>query len=208
MNMSEINLNKDIRKEFNKVKQELSYISKYFINGLAKQANNDLKEVHEMIINDFYDSYDPSSYNRSYGLYNSLITNEIYESKDKNINATITIGSFGMQDYYSGDMNPDNIFDLMWNKGVRGLPKRGLNPLNHTYSFAGNTFYEGERWENPYWDPEEYNNIFLTQIKLGRYTSIKGTPHNVMKDITSNWSKAKGKDTCNRLLKEIKNKYS
>ena len=206
--MNIIDLSKDIRKEFNKVRQEIGHIAKDMTKGLAEETKKDLISVHEQIINNFYDSYNPTYYDRSYGLYKSLISSELLDYNYKNsTSASVHIGSFSMQDYYPGNITPDNIFDLMWNKGVRGLPKRGLNPLSHTYSFNGTIFYEGDKWENPYWDLEKYENVFKTKIKLGRYTSVEGVPNIVMTDIVNNWGKAKGKDICNKLLKEIRNKY-
>ena len=48
-----------------------------------------------------------------------------------------------MMDIYN--ISPDNVFDLMWNQGIRGLPKESSDGS----------------WVNPYWNPEIYQNIFL-----------------------------------------------
>ena len=206
-------MSKSYRKQLNEIRTEIGNIGTSFAIELSKQAHEDLIEAHHQIIDNFYAAHDPSSYNRYGGLYDSIIPQGInhHSSKTNTYQASVVVGSFRMDDHYKGDITPDNVFDLMCNKGVRGLPRVGLTPLDHNYSFYDNHFEEGEKWVNPYWSgqSEPYHNIFLTKISMGAYTTKKEcTPHQAMSDFVNNWDKASGKDACNRLYKKIKSKYN
>lgn len=198
-----------IKKQINQIKSEIGRMGSDFTKGIAKQIEEDFHDVHQMIIDQFYDAHDPSKYNRSYGLYNSARTYCIKNKTNSNYTVGINVSSDFMQDYYKTEK--ENVFDLMWIHGVRGLPKQGNLPLSLSYTFQGHSFQAGERWENPYWSGESdpYHNIFIPTIHYGNYTtnSKMKTPNNVMYDFVMNWDKANGKATCDRLYKEIKNRY-
>lgn len=202
---------KSYRKQFNEIRTEIGNIGTSFAIELAKQAEKDLIKAHHQIISNFYAAHDPNSYNRQEGLYDSIIPQGInhHNSKSNTYQAGVVVGSFRMDDHYNGDATPDNIFDLMWNKGVRGLPKYGQNPLSHSYSFYNHHFNEGEKWRNPYWSGtgDPYHNIFLTKVTMGSYTTKEGVPNVVMRDFVNHWKEANGLKACDKLYKQIKNKY-
>lgn len=208
-------MNKSYREQFNDIRTEIGNIGTSFAIGLSKQAHQDLIDVHRQIIDNFYAAHDPNSYNRQEGLYDSIIPQGVnhHPTKTNTYQASIVVGSFNMDDHYRGEITPDNVFDLMWNKGVRGLPRIGLNTLDHNYTWQG-TFYDygdnPRRWENPYWSgqDEPYHNVFLTKIKFGDYTTKLGVPNIVMMDFVNHWKEANGLKTCDKLYKEIKNKYN
>lgn len=203
-------MSKSYRKQLNDIRTEIGNIATTFSSELSKQAHEDLIEAHHQIIDNFYAAHDPSSYNRYGELYNSIIPQGTNHVGVNTYQTSVVVGSFRMDDHYNGDTTPDNIFDLMWNKGVRGLPRVGSTPLDHSYSFYNNHFEEGQKWVNPYWSGqnEPYHNIFLTKISMGGYTTNKEcTPHQAMSDFVKNWDKASGNETCKKVYKEIKNKY-
>ena len=192
-------MNKSYRKQLNDIRTEIGNIGTSFAKGLAEQAHEDLRMAHKQIIDNFYAAHDPNSYNRREGLYNSIIPQGVNAtSKTNTYQASIVVGSFKMDDHYRGNITPDNVFDLMWNKGVRGLPKIGKSPASN-----------GEKWHNPTWISRygERENVFRTSVTIGGYTSIEGTPSQVMDDIANHWSEANGEAACEKVLKKIKDKY-
>lgn len=208
-------MGKSYRKQLIDIKNEVSNIGTSFAMEISKQAHKDLISAHHQIISNFYAAHDPNSYNRQEGLYDSIIPQGInhHPSKTNTYQVAVVVGGFNMNDHYRGDATPDNIFDLMWNKGVRGLPKKGTDTLSHNYIWLDKFYDYGDkprRWENPYWSgkDEPYHNIFLTKITMGKYTTPKeGTPHQVMSDFVNHWDKANGKGACKEAYKKIKNKY-
>lgn len=203
-------MSKSYRQQLQDIRREIGIIANDFSYQLAKKAEQDLKDAHKQIIDNFYSAHDPNSYNRKEGLYDSIIPQGVRHSDASKSNiASIVVGSFRMQDHYNTGATPDNIFDLMWNKGVRGLPKRGLNPLEKSYCFYNNHFEQGEVWRNPYWSGfgEPYHNQFITAITMGGKTTKVGIPNNVMTEFVNNWDKFGGKQACNEVSKIIKNKY-
>ena len=207
-------MSKSYRKQLIDIKTEIGNIGTSFAKGLAEQAHEDLRLAHKQIIDNFYAAHDPNSYNRREGLYDSIIPQGVNSTdKTNTYQASIVVGSFRMDDHYRGDTTPDNIFDLMWNKGVRGLPKFGLDTLRHNYTWLDKLYDYGDnprRWENPYWSGknEPYHNIFLTKIKMGNYVTKEGVPNVVMIDFVNHWIEANGLNACNKVYKQIKNKYN
>ena len=202
-------MSKSYKQQLHDIKQEIGIMANDFAKKLAKQAENDMIAAHKQIIDNFYNAHDPNSYNRKEGLYNSIIPQktEHDEFKSKTYSATVKIGSFNMEDHYRA--NPDIVFDLMWNRGVRGLPKRGINPLEHSFSFKGNSFEKGEIWVNPYWSStnDPYKNKFITTITMNSKTTNPGVPNQVMYEFVDNWDKFSGKKSCDEISKIIKRKY-
>ena len=198
---------KSTREQLRNIKESIGLLGGEFAKQLARQASRDMQDLHTEIVRQFYDSYDPNRYNRSYGLYNSLIPQPVIQTGNKEYEGKIVVGSFGMEDYYGPGATPDNVFDLMWNKGVRGLPHHGAHPLNKTYNWQGITFHEGERWFNPYWSGQDdpYRNLFRAHISMGAFET-EGTPHQVMKDFVFHWKFASGLEACDRIYRQLKNK--
>jgi len=192
--------------QINDIKQDVGRIANALSKSVAEQAERDMVKTFDMIIDNFYGSHSPSSYHRKYGLYSALQSHSTKHSSHTNTNvATIIVSPMDMDGHYRTDK--ENVFDLMWNKGVRGLPKRGNNPLEH--DFIQNNQYPfkaGDYWTNPYWSGENdpYHNIFRTSIKLGDYQSIYQVPNNVMIDIVNHWAEANGISACERIAKNLK----
>lgn len=186
---------KSIYGQFKDIEKEVQQMANDIAKELSKEVVKDLKDVYKQIMDDFYDSYRPDRYVRTKNLYRNAIIEQhpipVWNSYDSGI----VVGSFNMFDNYN--ISPDNVFDLMWNKGVRGLPKVGTRTLE-----------DGGTWRNPTWKSQygERENVFRTSVTLGGYTA-QGTPAQVMANITNHWKEAGGEVTCDRIAKEIKNKY-
>ena len=177
------------------IKEDVDKISQQFTLELSKHVVEDLTNTFVEIVDNFYDAYpDPERYVRTHNLYNAILPQNPIQKGKKGFSSGIVVGSFNMLDNY--DISPDNVFDLFWNKGVRGLPKVGTRILDST----------GEKWTNPTWESKygEYENVFRTQVALGTYISVIGTPHQVMKDITEHWGDAKGILACDEVYKKLK----
>ena len=179
-----------LRQQVKTIKDDVNKIGKQFTRELSKYVVEDLTNTFKQIVDDFYEAYpDQDRYVRTHNLYNAILPQNPIE-KGKGYSSGIVVGSFNMFDNYN--ISPDNVFDLFWNKGVRGLPEKGTKILDST----------GEVWTNPTWGRCE--NIFKTQVALGTYISIVGTPHEVMKDITEHWGDAKGILVCDEIYKNLK----
>ena len=105
-----------------------------------------MKDAHTEIMNDFYNGYTPvesyayqyitpdgkfyagmsHGYRRTYNLrYKSINPLGVIPSGKHSFKAIVAINSDNMENYtnVTGHEFPaSNVFDLMWNKGVRGLP--------------------------------------------------------------------------------------
>lgn len=194
--------------QINNIKQDVGRMAAEITRRLSEKAREDLISAHDKIITQFYAAHTPTSYHRHGigGLYYSLLPQPVMHSGKKSI-ASISVGSTDMEDHYRTD--PEVVFDLMWNHGVRGLPHHGNKALTHTYTFppgSSNVFHAGEQWVNPYWSGENdpYHNIFLTNIRVGSYTSKTAIPHLVMCDIVEHWDKVSGKKLSSQLVNSIK----
>ena len=199
------------RQQFKNIKADVGKIASKLTKGLAERAEKDLIKAHDQIIDNYYQAHDPSSYNRNHNLYNALINHKIKKRSFTNIKkgytASIVVGNTDMNDIYR--ISTDVVFDLMWNKGVRGLLQHGNTPLNKSWTnpITGIHYsYEGENWLNPYWSGkgEPYHNVFITSISIGSYTTKIGIPNNVMKDFVLHWWQASGESTCEKLINNIR----
>lgn len=172
-------------------------------HDLAEQAEEDMIKAHKNIVKDFYDSYSPTSYKRREVLYDTLINHKFYSRVKYNYFAKIEIGSSNMLDHYRTD--PENVFDLFWNHGVRGLPPQGNNLLNHTYwwktSIGYIRFMKGTKWRNYDWDLEKHKNIFQTDIN--KEIDEKHKPHFAMREFINQWGKKHGQKLCEQIVNRI-----
>lgn len=184
-----------LNKQIKYIKDDVNNLGQKFTHELSKYVVDDLSNVFNQIVDNFYDAYpDPERYVRTHNLYNAILPQNPKPQGKKGFSSGIVVGSFNMFDNYN--ISPDNVFDLFWNKGVRGLPKVGTRVLDST----------GEKWSNPTWQSlyGEYENVFRTQVALGTYISVLGTPHQVMKDITEHWGNARGILACDEIYKKLK----
>lgn len=210
-------MKKSFKKQIDNIKREIGVMANEFSYELSKQAEIDMINAHKQIIDNFYSAHDPKTYNRKEGLYNSIIPQGVNHGENsRSYEASVKIGSFRMDDHYRA--NPDIVFDLMWNRGVRGLPKRGTERiLDKSYIWGlgkNKTYYNyGENpryWENPFWSSTEdpYHNKFITVITMNGKTTSAGVPNQVMYEFVNNWDKFSGKISCKNIANKIKNKYS
>lgn len=186
---------KGIYTQFREIESEVLKIAKTMASDLSKEVVKDLKEAHNQIMKNYYTAYTPSGsrkYNRTKNLYhNSIIPQDPIASWDM-YDAGVVVGSFRMNDNYN--ISKDNVFDLMWNKGVRGLPKIGTRILEN-----------GEKWHNPFWQSHygEKGNVFRTSISISGYTTKEGTPAQVMADLTNHWAETCGIKYLKRLEQKV-----
>jgi hypothetical protein len=170
-----------------KIRKDVNELALNLSKGLANKAKQDMVRAFNYIITDFYKKHDPEYYNRTYNLRNTLISNRTYSMNNNKCRAIINVGSSKMNEY-NNRTTSGNVYNLMWIKGVRGLPKIGTSG-----------------WVNPAWSGEgnPYHNIFNTSIIVDEYTTQnKATPHNVMADFINNWGII-GINECNKIVNKI-----
>lgn len=207
--------------DIDEIKKDIKKFSDLAVSEMIKEANKDMVDAHNQIIRKFYNSYKPKSYHRhgNGGLYKSLLKKEIRLMTSKNSGmATIKVGNQDMDEHYgttnqrnAGKINSANILDLMWFKGVRGLPKIGINPLAQSYDWysphGGYMHWNaGDKWYNQFWsgENEPYKNIFLTRIEMNGYTSPrKLTANRVMEQFINDWGEFKGEEIADKIWKSI-----
>lgn len=187
---------KSLYSQFRDIEKEVKNIANEIARETSKEVVKDLKKVHKEIMDNFYNAYTPDVYVRTNNLRNNSVIEQDPIGVWGSYDSGIVVSSFGMHDNYN--ISPDNVFDLMWNKGVRGLPKIGTRPLAN-----------GEKWQNPFWQSKygERENVFRTSVTLGGYTSKSGTPAQVMADITNHWKEAGGEEACDRAKEKVMRKY-
>ena len=191
-----------------KIKQDIQHLEKELTNQLINKAEDNMVSAFKSIINDFYNNYSPSSYRRKRELTDALINHHVYKYSNNKARAVIKIGSNNMSNNYR--ISPDNILDLMWIQGIRGLPRQGDNSINRKFSWPisrteRKTWYPGEVWVNPFWSGEvdPYRNIFNTTIDIDGYsTPAKMKPHNIMIDFVNKWGMIAGNE-CDKIVKSI-----
>lgn len=167
-----------IYSQFREIEKEVVKIANDIARETAKEVPKDLKKAHKLIMDNFYGSYSPRRYKRTENLRkNSAIEQGVIGSWNT-YDAGLVVGSFNMHDNYN--ISPDNVFDLMWNKSIRGLPASG----------------DRTGWVNPFFM------TFNTSISLNGY-GASGTPHEVMADITNHWKEAGGEAACERAKNRV-----
>lgn len=181
---------KRVSQQIGYIERDVNNICDVFAKEVSYQASEDLKDAHQQVIDKFYDAYNPNKYNRSYNLYNSGIVQKPIKKGNGVYTSGIIVGSFDMMDIYN--ISPDNVFDLTWNQGIRGLPKESEN---------------GD-WTNPHWDQSKYQNEFRTSIKIGNYSTFEGTPDEIFDDFVNHWDIANGKQACKQAEEIAKAKFN
>lgn len=125
--------NKSYAEQIKLIKQDARKAYEGIIKDLAREASKDLVNTTRSIIQDFYDSYSPEYYARTKNLFNMIMPKIAYKTGKGNAYiASISTMSVLMNDNYGytskRNITPDNIYDLMWNQGHRGLPFQTLEP--------------------------------------------------------------------------------
>lgn len=196
----------------NDILSDLRKIANDISNKMAQKAESDMNKAFDEIVSNYYSTYEPKRYHRHGigGLYKALIDSNVTNTETSHSRkAVMKVGSMNMPNYnkrvakYGGH---DAVFDLIWNKGIRGLPQYGSTQLSHSFTFSINgklinSGTQGEVWKNPYWNQAEYQNEFRTKISIGSKTTIEGTPHEVLEDYVTRWAKEIGSDYCDKLSK-------
>ena len=174
--------------------KDLNSIKETFETELPKRAENDLVYAHKSIIASYYAQYpNPNTYRRKANGQNLMST--LFYKKTKKGSTKIKIGSEGMGSHGRKgypDINEDNVFDLMWNSGIRGLPKMGDTPLTHDVDWMGNHFNAGEHWINPKWSGE--GEPWRNKYKARLFGVPAGTPDEVMAGYMDRWPELDGED--------------
>lgn len=194
-------------KQLQTIIDDLDTIKREFDKQLAECAERDIIEVHKSIVSDYYSEYTPNSYRRhsSGGLGDTIISHRAFRGA-----ATVLVGAEGMGSHgrkKRPDITKENVFDLAWNQGIRGLPREGSVELSHDVRWLGNHFKAGEIWRNPFWSGSDdpYRNIFTTSYTGGSGRStITGAPADVLDNYVSNWDKYDGKKHADEVANNIK----
>lgn len=184
-------------KELQKVLDDLDMMQHEFSKQLADKAERDLVDAHQSIIAEFYSGHSPRSYHRrSMGLDQTILDHKSQAGNAKGrYTASVRVGSQDMGPHGNrDDISRDNVFDLVWNSGIRGLPEQGASPLSHDVRWLGHYFAAGEIWHNPFWSGEgtPYHNIYKAKYVADSGSTIEGSPHAVMTDLVKRWGKLSG----------------
>lgn len=180
------------------IKQEVGKIGNTIAKGVAQVAQIELSDAHREIMNDYYAGYTPvksyyyyhvtedgkfysgvaHGYRRTYNLrYKSIKTKDVEKSGNHSFKASVQIDSQNMSDYVNSTNHTfpaASVFDLVWNKGNRGLPPgyRG-----HVGLFSINASPVG--------------------------VPISGTPHEAMVDFVNTWGTIRGSEVADIFAKDI-----
>ena len=171
---------KSIKQQINDIKMDVGNICHRIGYEFAKNVTEDLSNVHRQIIENYYSSYSPRQYSRngSANLYETI--HKIKPGKTSGHQAGkqylggIEVGGFGFTGYHNiinsrlGGLNNENILDLMWNQGIRGLPAFGATPATVTLDDGSSYSYY---WTNPYFMR------FVATAGLNGKVFTANTPH-------------------------------
>lgn len=197
------------------VQEDVERICKTLAYELAKQAEVDMIKLYDSIVDHFYSRHNPTSHSRKHNLYRAIMKHCTSWRKGGNMyEASVTIGSKGMDEVYRRKGNRDIVFNLWWNEGIRGLPKTATEPLTHDFDWYTPTGYrhwhEGEIWENPFWSGKRgpYHNIYRvngSDLGVSGVTLADKTPNEMFYNYVDNWDKVSGKKACDEIVKKIRN---
>lgn len=113
--------------QIEKIKQDVRKAYDGIVKDLTIEANKGLMQTATLIIDNFYNSYNPDYYKRTKNLYKSIIKPKIERAGYENaLMASIWISPLFMDNNYKADV--DFVEDLIWNQGHRGLPFQELTP--------------------------------------------------------------------------------
>ena len=191
-------------KQLEEIVKDLDKIKASFENGLAAAAEKDMIKAHDTIVSNFYAGHDPSSYRRL-----GDASQDLYSTIADHNHGRNQYGGYAMARISSEDMGPhgrarksrpditkDNVFDLVWNEGIRGLPREGVTPLADT----------DDVWHNPYWSGRgpDWHNVFRTQVRGLRGSTRMGTPRAVMDDFVNRWGYLNGSKHADDIARTIR----
>lgn len=169
------------RQQINAIKKDVGMIAYKLSYGVAKIAREELIQIHSLLVNSFYSEYSPSSYVRGRQLAHTIDPKNISKFGEKRYQASVDVKPHGSYRH-----NENDVFDLIWNKGNRGLPPYGSSPLQKSYVFAGHRFEQGQIWVNPYWG-DEYGSTYNVTAKLNSVSVSANTLDKAMLQFVDNW---------------------
>lgn len=144
--------NKSYSQQIKAIKEDVRQTTNKITRDLAKEAKKDMEKASWNIIFNYYDSYYYKNINRTkyyfrtFNLYNMFSQKHpIDDGIDNGHKASLTVTSLFMLDNYGSKnhrITPDNVFDLVWNAGHRGLPYQSLP------SWYPEIEYDGEKYHS------------------------------------------------------------
>lgn len=118
---------KSYSEQFNLIKKDIRKSYDGIVNDMSREAKKDLDKAATDIIYDFYNSRIPDYYIRTDNFKTSLIKNSITKyGQDNGKMAYVVLSSIPMDELYHAEK--DFVFDVIWNRGIRGLPGQNLQP--------------------------------------------------------------------------------
>ena len=193
-------MGKSYYKQFEEIKNDLKNIKNILEQDLIKEAEQDMLKFQKNIVTLFYKSYKPNKYKRKYDLYDIVV-----DHYARNGVASITIDGDHMYQHGRSKypISGYDVYNRMWNEGIRGLPQRGVQPLSHSFCFYGKHYEQGQVWTNQFWSgaSEPYYNIFEPSIQYGS-VNISGKPNILFKKYRDNWWKVQGEKKANKLIRQ------
>lgn len=186
---------KPISDQFADIKRESNQMAAALAKQVAETARKDLAKAQEKIIDNYYEDYSPSSYNRKGGLYKTLLERDKkVHGSDKSYTASIEVGTEDMGNHYGSHSRPDigaeNIFDLVWIDGIRGLPDHG----------------DATGWVNQYYGAQWHSDCKLP-LEYGGASIGAGTPNDVLEEFKNTWGETCGSKACDKAFNAVKNSY-
>lgn len=188
------------------IKNDVREMARNITSEMTAKAEKDLIKAFDTVIDGFYAGHTPTSYKRHGigGLYSALISHTI-----KNNTAIIKVGSMDMEDHYR--TTTDVVFDLMWNSGIRGLPRQGDNALTHSFLYRSpngkiiNWGKKGSVWTNHYWSGTDapYHNLYYPSIDVDGFSIANKTPHQVMYDFVEGWGNNLGNKYMDNIIRKM-----
>ena len=186
---------KTVNGQFANIKRESNQMAAALAKEVAEVARRDLARAQEKIIDNYYNAYSPHKYRRKTGLYRTLLERDKQvHGGNKSYTASIEVGSEDLEDHYGSksrpDIGPDNIFDLVWNDGIRGLPDHG----------------DESGWINPYYGDEWGSDCRLPLEYEGSNIGAD-TPDNVLTEFKNTWGETCGQAACDKAFNKVKNSF-
>lgn len=186
---------KTLSGQFTEIKRESKQMAAALAKEVAEVARRDLVKAQEKIIDNYYKDYNPHKYNREGGLYKTLLEGDKQvHGGGMSYTASIEVGSQDMDDHYGSkirpDIGPDNIFDLVWNDGIRGLPDHG-----DATGWINSHF--GDKWKSNCQLPLEYGGASIGA----------NTADNVLTEFKNTWGETCGQAACDKAFKKVKTSF-
>ncbi len=100
---------------------------------ISRRISDDFEKIAKDLIKFFYSSYSPSRYKRTYNYEESV---NISKVKGKHTGGIRISANLAAHKEASGE----DVFDLIWNQGIRGLPATGEDGWVNPYFMTTNYY--------------------------------------------------------------------